>query len=148
MGGNYISIPKLQWYNVAVWGWISNFIPHFTGRVINYSYWDQSWCMLVTGAPVEIYLTAALFDEYHTWISASNCERGRFTKWPHPGVSSLLCGCILDSMQYENNLLCFVIFIIAGNVVNIAFHQAIDIYCCVQWKRAYYTRWFAQIPSQ
>ena len=32
------------WNGIAVqlWGWISNFIPHFTGHVITYPCWDQS----------------------------------------------------------------------------------------------------------
>ena len=34
-----------------VWESISNFIPHFTGHVITYPYWDQRQTMLVKGAP-------------------------------------------------------------------------------------------------
>ena len=41
MGWNYLSIPKLvNSENVEVWEWISNSIPHFTGVVITYFYWN------------------------------------------------------------------------------------------------------------
>ena len=32
--------PNFNGYTVEVWEWLSNFIPHFTGYVITYPYWD------------------------------------------------------------------------------------------------------------
>ena len=32
--------PNFNGSTVEVWEWISNFIPHFTGNVITYPYWD------------------------------------------------------------------------------------------------------------
>ena len=36
-----------------VWEWISNVIPHFTGRVITYPCWNKSESVLVKGAPCD-----------------------------------------------------------------------------------------------
>ena len=36
------SFPKFNGATVEVWEWISNFIPHFTGRMITYSCWALS----------------------------------------------------------------------------------------------------------
>ena len=64
---------------VEVWGCISNFIPHFIIHVITYPCWDQSYSMLVKGAPrvqlmqwIEVYLDRGLdnhYDVHHTRIS-------------------------------------------------------------------------------
>ena len=42
--------PNFNGATVEVWEWISNFIPHFTGYVITYSYQANSWSTLVKRA--------------------------------------------------------------------------------------------------
>ena len=32
--------PNLSGCTIEVWKWISNFIPHFIGHAVRYSYWD------------------------------------------------------------------------------------------------------------
>ena len=34
--------PNFNGCPVEVYEWISNLIPHFTGHVVNYSYWEYS----------------------------------------------------------------------------------------------------------
>ena len=34
--------PNLNIYTIAVWEWISNFIPHYVMHVITYTRWDLS----------------------------------------------------------------------------------------------------------
>ena len=42
--------PNFNGATIEVWEWVSNFIPHFTGHVIDHPYWNQSQFMLVKGA--------------------------------------------------------------------------------------------------
>ena len=43
--------PNFNGTAVEVWERVSNFIPDFTGHVIIYPLWDQSWLELVNGTP-------------------------------------------------------------------------------------------------
>ena len=44
----YYMLPRAPFNVIAVWGWISNSIPHVTGHVITYPWWVQSYIMLQT----------------------------------------------------------------------------------------------------
>ena len=51
---------------VEVWGWKSNFIPHFTGHVITYPCWDLSHSVLSKGAHEGIWRTTT--PEWKTFL--------------------------------------------------------------------------------
>ena len=34
---------------IEVWEWVSNFIPHFTGHMITYPWWNLSKFILIKG---------------------------------------------------------------------------------------------------
>ena len=52
--------PSFNGTTFAVLEWISNFIPHFLMGIITWPCWNQSYSMLVKGAPVHIYGTCAV----------------------------------------------------------------------------------------
>ena len=51
--------PNFNSCSVEVWEWKSNFIQHFTGHVVIYPNWDETWSMLVKGDPDLSVLTSS-----------------------------------------------------------------------------------------
>ena len=87
MGWNYLSIPKLQ---RAIWEWISNFIPHFTGHVIIIHaglkftpYRVRGFCTYTLTAPM-----SRMYEVIRQYDSCNTGELDRHAQHQQPCLAS------------------------------------------------------------
>ena len=87
MEWDYLSIPKPQRWSRWSLG-ISNFIPHFTGFVITYPCWDQSYSMFVRGATglsfgidLRIFFLGSHSSTLYPWKSYRALSKMQTTFW-------------------------------------------------------------------
>ena len=110
--------PNFNGVAVEVWGWINNFISHFTGYVITYAYWDLSWSILVKGALdfISKHLSTAMLQGTCD-LSSSPCY-GTGTLSCHESVPSgwHYCNCKFgwtgrrcESGEYHGPVICIAI---------------------------------------
>ena len=99
MGWSYLSIPKLQ--RLHCWRLERNFIPHFTGHVIIYTYWE-----LIRVSERGTW-SKQQWPKWHKWLLHPPLRpvREASSGGPWPCITNVIATCRKNFSQWERSFL-------------------------------------------